>query len=280
MSPSSIAPAGPLDAVQVSDYHRDGYLLLGPGLLPSPVFEQVNSAIPEILGHRGPRTVFERDGHTVRSVYGPHQFDPSVAALARHPNLVGAARQLLSDEVYIHQSKINVKAGLSGDQWEWHQDYINWLRCDGIQKPDLVNVAVFLNEVTEFNGPLMFIPGTHREGLMSGTDRENMPVGYEEAPSWVATLTADEKFRIDPAVIKARAHSNGLVSAKGAAGSVLLFHSSVLHASLPNISPFDRAVLIMVFNGIGNPPGDVAAPRPEFLASREVVALQPATAAN
>lgn len=265
----------PLTEGQVVAYHRDGFLLLGPDYLPAEVLPGLAAATLGILATDGPRVVLERDGRTVRSVYGPHQHDQTVAELVRQPALLGAARQLLGDDVYVHQSKLNVKAAFSGDQWEWHQDYINWLRADGIAKPDLLNIAVFLDEVTEFNGPLMFIGGSHREGLLPGSDRDGMPAGYEEAPGWVATLTKDEKFEVDREAIRRLARRTGLSSSTGPAGSVLLFHSCVLHASPPNISPFDRKVLIFVYNGMGNPPGDVEHPRPAFLAERPPVALRP-----
>ena len=29
-----------------------------------------------------------------------------------------------------------------------------------------MNVAIFLDEVNEFNGPLMFIPGSHKKGVV------------------------------------------------------------------------------------------------------------------
>jgi ectoine hydroxylase len=264
-----------LDDTMVDTYRRDGFLLLPPDFLAPGVLDQIRGVVPRILAEDGPRRVLERDGATVRSVYGPHQTDPVIARVSRLPELLDAARQVIGDEVYVHQSKVNVKAPFTGDQWEWHQDYINWLCSDAIQRPDLVNVAVFLDDVNEFNGPLTFIPSSHRDGLLAGADSEGMPVGYEQAPSWVATLTANEKFQIEHRLIEEQARRGGLVSAKGEAGSVLLFHPNVLHASAPNLSPFRRAVLLLVYNGVRNAPLEVPNPRPSFLAERNVRALQP-----
>lgn len=261
---------------QVAAYHRDGFLLLGPDFLDHGTVDRLRAATPRMLATTGPAVVMERDGRTVRSVYGLHHAEPAVMDLVRQHRLRAAARQLIGDEVYVHQSKLNVKAAFCGDQWQWHQDYVNWLRLDGIARPDLINVAVFLDEASEFNGPLMFIPGSHRDGLLSGDVRSARPTGYEQAPDWVDTLTADEKYQVDPAAIRALAERDGLVSATGPAGSVLLFDACVLHASLPNISPFDRKVLIFVYNGLTNPPGAVARPRPTFLAERPPVPLDPA----
>jgi len=267
--------AEPLGPELVEQYRRDGYVLLPPDFLPGNVLDVVASVMPDAMAQDTPARILERDGTTVRTVYGLHQTQPAIAELTRLPALLGAVRQLIGDDVYVHQSKVNIKAPFAGDQWEWHQDYIYWLQGDGIQKPDLVNVAVFLDEVTEFNGPLTFVPGSHTGGVLGGTTVDGMPVGYEDAPAWVATLTANEQFQVSPSVIEDLARSNGLVSPKGPAGSVLMFHPNILHSSAANISPFRRAMLMFVYNGVGNSPHAVAEPRPAFLADPDAVALQP-----
>ncbi|MEE4542462.1 phytanoyl-CoA dioxygenase family protein [Streptomyces sp. V4-01] len=265
----------PLGPELIEQYRRDGYVLLPPDFLPRDVLDVTAAVMPEVLAEDSPARILERDGSTVRSVYGLHRSRPEISALTRLPALLGAVRQLLGDDVYVHQSKVNIKAPFAGDQWEWHQDYVYWLQGDGIHRPDLVNVAVFLDEVTEFNGPLTFVPGSHAEGLLAGADVDGMPLGYEDAPAWVATLTADEKFQVRPSVIEDLARTNGLVSPKGPAGSILLFHPNILHSSAANISPFRRAMLLFVYNSVSNSPQGIAEPRPDFLADPETVALQP-----
>jgi ectoine hydroxylase len=267
--------AAPLDASMIEQYQRDGFLLLPPESLSGDVLASVSAVLPRVLADRGPQVILERDNVTVRSVYGVHQNLAEINEVARHPQLLGVARQLVGDEVYVHQSKVNIKAPFAGDQWEWHQDYIYWLQNDGIVKPDLINVSVFLDDVTEFNGPLTFIPGSHRDGVLAGTLVDGLPVGYEDAPDWVATLTADEKFQIEPDIIEGLARSNGMVSPKGPAGSVLFFHPNLLHASSLNLSPFRRAMLILVYNAVSNTSVGVTTPRPDFLADPNVAALTP-----
>ena len=39
-----------------------------------------------------------------------------------------------------------------------------------------MNVAIFLDDVNEFNGPLMFIPGSHKQGVV---DAEARPDHHE-----------------------------------------------------------------------------------------------------
>lgn len=255
-----------LDEEAEAAYRRDGYLLL-PGLLPPDVLADLTAVAPRILADDSPRRIMERDGTTVRSVYGPHQTNAVVARVCRRRELAGTAEALIGERVYIHQSKINVKAPFVGDQWEWHQDYIYWLHDDGIRRPDLVNAAVFLDDVTEFNGPLTFVPGSHDRGVLAASEKQGRPAGYEDAPAWVSTLTADEKYGVRHDVIESLAREHGLVSPKGPAGSVLFFHPNILHASSPNISPFGRSTLIVVYNGVSNPATNTDSPRPEFLAA-------------
>jgi ectoine hydroxylase len=268
------AAAGtPWRAEFARQYRRDGYVLIRPPFLPAKTLDTVSSVLPSVLARESPARILERDGVTVRSVYGLHQSEPRIAALARLPVLLDVVRDLLGDDVYVHQSKVNIKAPLAGDQWEWHQDFIYWLHGDGIQKPDLVNVAIFLDEVNEFNGPLTFVPGSHAAGLLAGVTAEGMPLGYEDAPKWAATLTADERFRVDPLVIQNLIRANGLASPQGPAGSVLIFHPNILHCSAANTSPFRRAMLMFVYNDVKNGPRTVAEPRPAFLAEPDIVSV-------
>jgi ectoine hydroxylase len=267
--------AGLLDKTQVADFHAQGYLLLPADFLPTALLTTLTAVLPSVMDQDGPQRILERDGTTVRSVYGLHRSSAEIAELVRAPELLNAARQLLGDEVYVHQSKVNFKAPFSGDQWEWHQDYIYWLHNDGIRRPDLLNVAIFVDEVTEFNGPLTFVPGSHSRGLLAGMYADGMPRGYEEAPAWVATLTADEHFRVAPDVIADLATSSGMVSPKGPAGSVLFFDPNILHSSGSNISPFRRAMLLLVYNAAGNRPYPVRQPRPAFLAEPDTTPLSP-----
>ena len=66
----------------------------------------------------------------------------------------------------MHQFKINGKQAFDGDVWQWHQDYGTWLTTTRCPSERAMNVAIFLDEVNEFNGPLMFIPGSHKQGVL------------------------------------------------------------------------------------------------------------------
>ena len=81
--------------------------------------------------------------------------------------------QLLDEDVYMHQYKVNAKAAFDGEVWQWHQDFGTWHRDDEMPEPRAMNIAVYLDDVTPANGPLLFIPGSHKDGtLPAGHDIE------------------------------------------------------------------------------------------------------------
>ena len=55
---------------------------------------------------------------------------------------------------------------LALDYFSTNQDYGTWKRDDEKPKPRVMNIAVFLDDVTAANGPLFFIPGCHKSGMV------------------------------------------------------------------------------------------------------------------
>lgn len=81
--------------------------------------------------------------------------------------LLSAAEELLESEVHVFQCKVNAKQALRGEVWQWHQDYSVWGPKDGMPEPRAVNVALLLDDTTEHNGPLLVVPGSHRDGAIT-----------------------------------------------------------------------------------------------------------------
>jgi ectoine hydroxylase len=258
---------------QVEQYRQDGYLLL-PSLFSAQELDVLRSEVRAEFAEESDRKVQEKGSATVRSVYGSHLKNDVFKRLSRLPRLVGPASQLLDgDDVYIYQFKINAKVAFEGDLWQWHQDYIFWLKEDGLPQPRAINVVVYFDEVNEFNGPLLFIPGSQQEGVIDPSATSGRPAGYEDKPDWVSDLTADLKFTIHRSTLERLVKKHQIVAPKGPAGSVLLFHPNVVHGSTQNMSPFDRTLTIVTYSSIGNVPQNVV--RPDFLVSRDYSAVVP-----
>ncbi len=159
----------------------------------------------------------------------------------------------------MHQYKINAKAKFTGDVWQWHQDFGTWHRDDQMPEPRAMNIAVFVDDVTAANGPLLFIPGSHEVGVLdAGHDLET--TSY---PLW--TLDREEVIKL--------ADRGGCVAPTCAAGSMLMFSSLLVHASPPNISPMDRTIVYLSLCHVDNHIRQFK--RPEWVAHRDFTPIMP-----
>jgi ectoine hydroxylase len=253
---------------QVKQYNQDGYLFL-PHVFSEEEIDALQAETARMSATDMPQRVLEEDGELVRTIYGSHEISDLFGRLVRDERALGPARQILGD-VYVFQTKLNPKAPVRGDVWEWHQDYLYWSRDDGMLRPDVVNVAVLLDDVTEFNGPLFIIPGSHlsvleddtvtlREGWWSGRHAD----------------TADGRHKLEREALARTVDRHGLESITGPRGSVCLFHPCLLHASPPNLAPYFRTVIFIRYCSVGNVLEPVPHPRPEWLACRRPTTVEP-----
>jgi len=226
-----------LSAEQLQSLNTQGFLVL-PGLFSSAEVDALHERLPVLFadGHEG--NIIERDSGKVRTSMGLHLRDERFDALVRHPRLVGPALQVRAEPLYIQQVKVNVKAAFSGEVWQWHYDFATHHEEDGVQKPLALNLHVFLDDVSEFNGPLWFIPGSHNVGA-HGAHLDTATTSY---PLWV----------VDEPTVKMLAEKNGMVSATGARGTGLIFFDTLLHSSPPNMSPWDRSIFSLILNPVSN----------------------------
>src|SRR5580765_2988168 len=157
-----------LSRQQIEGFERHGYLFF-PGLFGLDEIKVLLDEVPRLYAQRRPENVREKGSDAVRTNFAAHLYSVPFAKLARHPRMVEPVMQLFGESVYMHQFKINGKMAFDGDVWQWHQDFGTWKNDDDMPEPRAMNVAIFLDEVNEFNGPLMFIPGSHTLGVVDAS---------------------------------------------------------------------------------------------------------------
>ena len=243
---------------QLEQFDTEGWVLL-PGLFHQGEIEVLKGELPKIFAMRRDEVWREKDGKAVRTAFAAHTYNEAFRRLGRHPRLIRPVMELLDGPVYMHQYKINGKAAFNGDVWQWHQDYGIWARDDLMPEARAMNVALFLDEVTEFNGPLYLIPRSHRQGVIEA-GHDTLTTSY---PLW--TLDEDTVCRL--------ANDGGIVAPKGEPGTVLLFHSRLVHASAPNISPWDRVIAYLSLCHVDNYIRQFK--RPEWVAHRDFSPIEP-----
>ncbi len=222
---------------QLERFHRDGFLVL-PGLFSAPEVAALGARLPALFAADDPANVGEKQGGEVRTAMGLHLRDPLFAKLVRHPRLVAPARQILGQDLYIQQVKVNVKPAFTGAVWQWHYDFATHHREDGVAEPLALNLHVFLDPVTEINGPLYFIPGSHKHGAAPAS----LDTATTSYPLWVVERDG----------VRALAHETGLVAATGPAGTALIFVDNLIHGSPNNMSPRDRGIFSLILNPVAN----------------------------
>ena len=242
---------------QVAQFERDGYLFF-PGLFSPEETATLTAAVPELYARREAYNVREKGSDAVRTNFAAHLVSAPFARLARHPRMVQPVMDLFGEPVYMHQFKINGKAAFEGDVWQWHQDYGTWRNDDLMPTERAMNVAIFLDEVNAFNGPLMFIPGSHRRGVLDAS-HDLTTTSY---PLW----TLDHAL-IAQLVERAGGRDGGIVSPQGPAGSMILFHSCLVHASTSNLSPWNRVSVYLSLCAVSNHIRRFQ--RPEYIAHRD-----------
>jgi ectoine hydroxylase len=223
---------------QIASYRKHGYLFV-PGLFPAKEIAAVDREVERLVQEDRPSVIREHDGKTVRSVLNAHLYSPVIDWLCRSARVVRPAMQLLDREVYIFQSIVNVKRAFDGVQWTWHQDYPTYKIDDKMPEPRAVNAMIFIDEVTEFNGPLMIVPGTQKFDIAIGeVDTSVTPYPHGRYPDieWVKPVMAGK----------------GIVAPKGPAGSVVFMDIMAVHGSGPNMSPWHRSVMSLTLNAVDN----------------------------
>ncbi|MDH3742522.1 MAG: phytanoyl-CoA dioxygenase family protein [Hyphomicrobiales bacterium] len=244
-------------AEQLQQFDEEGYLFL-PGLFSPQEAAMLRAEADKVYAMDREEVIREKSG-VARTAFAAHTYNEAFRRLGAHPRMIEPVMQLLGGPVYMHQYKVNAKAAFDGDVWQWHQDYGTWARDDLMPEPRAMNIAVFIDDVTAANGPLLFIPGSHKQGVIdAGHDVET--TSY---PLWT----------LDREMVSKLAERGGCVAPTGPAGSMLVFSSLLVHASPPNISPLNRTIVYLSLCHVDNHIRQFK--RPEWIAHRDFDAIEP-----
>ncbi len=257
---------GPLTTAQLAQYAEDGFLAVH-ALLDQEEATGLDAALldwtsaPELRGLE--ETIIERGSDAVRSVFRVHELHPAFAALARDPRILAIVRQILGSEVYVHQSRANLKPGFTGKDFYWHSDFETWHVEDGMPAMRALSVSIALTENHAVNGPLMLVPGSHRLYVAC--------VGATPEDHYKMSLRKQEYGVPDDDSRRLGVERGGSGAPTGPPGTAVFFDCNTMHGSNSNITPYPRRNLFYVYNSVDNrlqDPFGGQKPRPEHIASR------------
>jgi ectoine hydroxylase len=242
---------------QVQAYNRDGFLIL-EDLFSASEVAAMRAELGRIQEVDTDHLVRENGSHIAKTIYRVHEADgptasPVFHAVARCPRMLEAAQDLLGDQqLYIHHTKCNLKTAIDGSVWAWHQDYGTWKR-DGMPEALPTTALIMLDEPTEMNGCLYFIPGSHKEGSLEPE--------FNDATGYKFYVTPKEKL------LEIMERSPQPVPIVGKPGTVVFFDCNILHASGHNLSRHNRWAIYLVYNPVKNQCHEVPNPRPDYVRS-------------
>jgi len=223
---------------QLETFDSDGVIVL-PDRFTREEVDAINDALCAVMVEETPANIREKSSGAVRTAMGLHLRHELFARLVNDPRLLVPAQQVLGGvPIYAQQVKVNVKDAFVGEQWQWHHDFGTHHHEDGVPEPLALNLHIFLDERTEFNGPLMFVLGSHRDGPVTAA-LDTVTTSYD---LW--TVGAEEVGRL--------AGRGGLSCPKGAPGTMVMFGDSIVHASPPNMSPWPRRIFSLIVNPVSN----------------------------
>jgi ectoine hydroxylase-related dioxygenase (phytanoyl-CoA dioxygenase family) len=225
---------------QLQAFDRDGFLLVEDAVSATQLAalrrdfsgwveesRHHEAAYGEILDGR-PRFDIERghcaDRPALRRVNSPQEVSDAYAEVMARSRMTAIVAELIGPNIKFHHAKINSKLPGAATSVKWHQDF----PFTPHSNDDLVTALLFVDEVTEENGPLEVLPGSHRG---------------EIASLWhggVFTGAIDETLAAE---CQARS-----VRCIGPAGAVCLMHTRLLHGSAPNRSARPRTLYICVYS--------------------------------
>ncbi|MGN5238675.1 ectoine hydroxylase [Rhodococcus sp. SJ-3] len=263
---------GPLDSAAVKAYDTRGFHTAEALLAANDVGNllEETSRLGLELGN-DERVVREHAGGDVRSIFDVHRLSGLVDSIIRRPEIAGIARQLLGSDVYIHQSRLNVKPGFRGGPFYWHSDFETWHAEDGMPTPRALSISIALTENYGYNGGLMIMPGSHKTFVSCAGETPDDYYRESLVTHVPPTGSPDED------TLTRMCAEFGITTFCGSAGSATVFDSNCMHGSNGNITPLPRSNLFVVFNSVENTPVEPFAagkPRPSYLGSRDFTPLR------
>ncbi|WP_069172224.1 ectoine hydroxylase [Streptomyces griseus] len=258
---------GPVSAKDLQGFEENGFLTVDQIITPDEVAvyqAELDRLIADPVVRADERSIIEPKSQSVRSVFEVHKLSEVFARLVGDERVVGRARQILGSDVYVHQSRINVKPGFGASGFYWHSDFETWHAEDGLPNMRTVSVSIALTENYDTNGGLMIMPGSHRTflGCAGETPKDNYKKSLQ---------MQDAGTPSDEALTK-MADRHGIKLFTGKAGSATWFDCNCMHGSGDNITPYPRSNVFIVFNSVENTAQEpFAAPvrRPEFIGARD-----------
>ncbi len=229
-----------LSQTEINQFNRDGYLVVRDAISKNQLSKlagELQAWIEESRNHTVPFGHPTIDGRprfdmgeehsfknpALRRVNNPSDISKSYFEIMSNARTLDMVVDLIGPNVKFHHCKINLKCPGANTTVHYHQDFAFTPHSND----DVITTLLMLDDVTENNGCLMVVPGSHK-GPMYSLFQGDQFVGR-------VTEKIESNFqRLQIPVI-------------GPAGAVCLMHTRLAHGSVANNSCNPRGLYICVY---------------------------------
>lgn len=224
-----------LNASQITDYNRDGYIVVKNLFSVEEVGKLYHTAIENSVMQKNAMDLNDQSGKKTKLSLWFTPGDDVFGYLIRSERMVNSVWQLLQEDSQIchFHTKLMQKEPKVGGAWEWHQDYGYWYKNQFIFPDQLMSVMIALTTANKENGCLQVIKGSHKMGRVNH--------GF-----------AGEQVGADMEMVNHALKTMELIYCELEPGDALFFHSNLMHRSEANLSEQPRWSLISCYNSQSN----------------------------
>jgi ectoine hydroxylase-related dioxygenase (phytanoyl-CoA dioxygenase family) len=220
-----------LTAQQISDYNRDGYLIVKNFCNAEEIDRLYSTALNDDAMRKNALDLNDQSGKKTRLSLWFTPGNDVFGYLTRSERMITPVGQLLGEDspVCHFHSKLMQKEPKVGGAWEWHQDYGYWYKNQFMFPDRLMSVMVALTPTNKENGCLQVIKGSHKLGRVNH--------GF-----------SGEQVGADITMVNNALQTMELIYCDIDAGDALFFHSNLLHRSEANLSDHPRWSVISCYS--------------------------------
>ena len=220
------------NTLEIEHYRTEGYVVAKSVFRPEElrkIYKTIEEVTQKAMASEDYSSVLEVETNQVNGQYVPRRiYDPFdqheiFRSVGTDPRILDRIESLISPDIGLQHSKLNMKPARVGSVVEWHQDLTYFPHTND----DLVSTLVYLDDATEDNGCLQVLP-RHHHHFFNHTDTDGMFAGM------ITEDLSDGRFG-KPQPLPAPA------------GSIIFMHCITPHSSLPNRSISPRRTLIFEY---------------------------------
>ncbi|MBK15918.1 MAG: phytanoyl-CoA dioxygenase [Chloroflexi bacterium] len=220
-----------LNSKQVAYYNSNGYLTIENVYSASQIkllsdvtdeFVEKSRLVTEENDMFSLESDHSKDNPRLTRIKTPQNFHSIYKKAVKDEKMLDIIEHFIGKNIRFQGAKLNMKMPQGGRQVEWHTDWGHHPHTND----DMLAVGIALDDITEENGCLMVIPGSHKWDAIS----------HHEDGFFVGAVDINS-FDVKKAI---NITSN--------AGSISIHHVRTLHGSAPNMSDKPRRLLLLEFS--------------------------------